>query len=572
MRKRGGREIERSIFEPEYALSKNLVELSRKDLCALVAEICRQIKAESGSKAYHGGIYPENISCNPDGKIGIGPARKSDWGEQELKYIAPEIYWNNKPCPQSDVYSLGLLLYYGASEGKLPFEGESSNAQLMRMSGKTVYAPAAAGTHLGDIIEKALRFKENERYRTPEELAVMLDYCEDNRLLKAKSGAEAIFRKDEEQLSDLEQMMLQIIEGNEEADPTETEQDDRDPDSAAEPVRKDTAESEQTEDELFAEAGLTRPEKKNHSEEDKVSLADIFGLDEPDPRDPTELDEEEEIRVYEPKGKQGIPILTEEKEPELAPITVKKKKAGSGREKAEESEQKRRPLLVVLMLLAVLVIAAVVANILINAFSDRNGGRIPSGVSVVTPSSEPTQDPTVSAILSEEQIRRQQELAEQQALAEQQQAEIQAQQQEVQPTVDPATLPHTYEAIRADVGWLEAQQAAIERGGQLVTINSAEELQQVIDLATQAGFDRIWIGAHRVNGDIVWESGESVDFYQWDTGEPSYTDSGDGAVEDYVMLWNLNGKWVYNDSRENPLTNFYGMYGGRTGYVVEYVG
>ena len=556
------------------------MELSRKDLCALVAEICRQIKAESGNKAYHGGIYPENISCRPDGTIGIGPAKKSDWGEKELAYIAPEIYWNNKPCPQSDVYSLGLLLYYGASEGKLPFEGESNNAQLMRMSGKTVYAPAAAGTHLGDIIEKALRFKENERYRNPEEMAVMLDYCEDNRLLKEKSGAEAIFQKDEEQLSDLEQMMLQIIEGNAEPDLTETESEDRELDSIMKSVRKDTSEGEQTEDEMFAEAGLTRPERKKHSEEDKVSLADIFGLDEPDPRDPTELDEEEEIRVYEPKGKQGIPILTEEKEPELAPITVKKKKAGSSKERTEETEQKRRPLLVVVMLLAVLVIAAVVANILINAFSDRNGGRMPTNVSVVSPSSEPTQDPTVSAILSEEQIRRQQELAEQEArereLAEQQaqeaqrQAEIQAQQ--VEPTVDPATLPHTYEAIRADVGWLEAQQAAAERGGQLVTINNAEELQQVIDLATQAGFDRVWIGAHRVNGDIVWESGETVDFYQWDAREPSYTDSGDGAVEDYVMLWKLNGKWVYNDSRENPLTNFYGMYGGRTGYVVEYVG
>ena len=556
------------------------MELSRKDLCALVAEICRQIKAESGNKAYHGGIYPENISCRPDGTIGIGPAKKSDWGEKELAYIAPEIYWNNKPCPQSDVYSLGLLFYYGASEGKLPFEGESNNAQLMRMSGKTVYAPAAAGTHLGDIIEKALRFKENERYRNPEEMAVMLDYCEDNRLLKEKSGAEAIFQKDEEQLSDLEQMMLQIIEGNAEPDLTETESEDRELDSIMKSVRKDTSEGEQTEDEMFAEAGLTRPERKKHSEEDKVSLADIFGLDEPDPRDPTELDEEEEIRVYEPKGKQGIPILTEEKEPELAPITVKKKKAGSSKERTEETEQKRRPLLVVVMLLAVLVIAAVVANILINAFSDRNGGRMPTNVSAVSPSSEPTQDPTVSAILSEEQIRRQQELAEQEArereLAEQQaleaqrQAEIQAQQ--VEPTVDPATLPHTYEAIRADVGWLEAQQAAAERGGQLVTINNAEELQQVIDLATQAGFDRVWIGAHRVNGDIVWESGETVDFYQWDAREPSYTDSGDGAVEDYVMLWKLNGKWVYNDSRENPLTNFYGMYGGRTGYVVEYVG
>ena len=60
------------------------MELSRKDLCALVAEICRQIKAESGNKAYHGGIYPENISCRPDGTIGIGPAKKSEWGEKEL--------------------------------------------------------------------------------------------------------------------------------------------------------------------------------------------------------------------------------------------------------------------------------------------------------------------------------------------------------------------------------------------------------------------------------------------------------------------------------------------------------
>ena len=28
----------------------------------------------------------------------------------------------------------------------------------------------------------------------------------------------------------------------------------------------------------------------------------------------------------------------------------------------------------------------------------------------------------------------------------------------------------------------------------------------------------------------------------------------------------------YNDSRENPLTEFYGMYGGRIGYVVEITG
>jgi len=581
------RDIENHIFDPEYALSKNLVELSRKDLCACVAEICRQIKAESGNKTYHGGIYPENISCSPDGTIAFGQTRKSDWSEQELRYIAPEIYWNNLPCPQSDVYALGLLLYYGASAGKFPFEGEGSNAHLMRMSGKTVYAPAAAGRQLGNIIEKSLRFKESERYRNPEELAIMLDYCEDSRLLKEKSGAEAIFRKDSSELSELEQMMLNIIEGKAEPDLAETQKTGKDQmiDDIVSSVREDGSVTVKTEDEIFSEAGLKRPTPTHVDKDEKVDLTEFFGLDEPDPRDPAELEEEEEIRLYEPREKRGIPILTEEKDPELAPITVKSKKgqpkpqnraqSRSGQKnQQEEQTQKKRPLLVVLLLLAVLLIAAVVANILINAFSESGYGRPASNVSVVVPSAEPTSDPTVAAILSEEQIQYQQQLeqqAQQQAQLEMEQA-AQQQAEDLPPAIDPATLPHHYEAVKADVGWLEAQQEAMVRGGYLVTINTSEELQQVIDLANQAGFDRVWIGAHRVDGNLVWESGEDNVFYQWDTGEPSYTDSGDGAAEDYVMLWQRNGNWVYNDSRENPLTNFYGMYGGHIGFVVEIVG
>ncbi|MBO5543450.1 MAG: hypothetical protein J5949_02330, partial [Oscillospiraceae bacterium] len=168
----------------------------------------------------------------------------------------------------------------------------------------------------------------------------------------------------------------------------------------------------------------------------------------------------------------------------------------------------------------------------------------------------------VSSILSQEQSQHQQEL--------EAQAEAEAQLALEQAPVEEG--PHTYEAIRADVGWLQARDDAAARGGYLVCINDENELQTVLDLAAEAGFDRIWIGAHRENGVIVWESGEEIDFYRWDEGEPSYHDSGDGAAEDYIMLWQRNGQWVYNDSRENPLTDFYGMYGGRTGYVVEKVG
>lgn len=552
--------IKKHVFEPEYAISKNLVELSRKELCTLVAEICRQVNEEVGSSGFRGGIYPENISRNPDGIVGIGPARKSDWSEEELRYIAPEIYWNNKACPQSDVYSLGLLLFYGASAGKLPFEGESNNAQLMRMSGKTVYSPAAAGLQLGNVIEKALRFKEGERYRSPKELAVMLDYCEEKRLLNSSSGSLSLFHKEESELSEMEHMMMDIIENGENETAKQREAGGSEP----APSEENALSDKPTEEEIFSAAGLQKPEPQK-KEREAIHLEDYFGLDEPDPREPAELEEEEEIRVYEPGKKQGIPILTEDTEPELAPVTVKKKNNGKAARESEVMEQRKRPFLVVLLLLAVLLIAAAVARILIYAFSE-NGGRVPSNVTVVSQTAEPSETFDVSAILSEEQIQYQQQQAEQQA----QQQELE--QEPVTPTVDPATLPHSYEAVRADVSWTEAQSEAAAKGGYLVTINSAEELETIISLAREAGFDRIWIGAHRVNGTLVWESGEDVGFYRWDDGEPSYTDSGDGAAEDYVMLWERNGKWVYNDSRENPLTDFYGMYGGRIGYVVERVG
>ena len=599
--------IEEHVFEPEYAISNNLVELSRKELCALVAEIARQIKADSG-KAYHGGVYPENISRNPKGDIAFGPIRKSEWSEQELNYIAPEIYWNNRSAPQSDVYALGLILYYGASAGKLPFEGEAGNAQLMRMSGKTVYAPAAAGKQLGDIIEKALRFKEAERYRTPEELAIMLDYCEDNRLLGEKSGAEAIFQKEEAELSDLEHIMLKIIEGEADVDLAKEQNGSEDGilDDIMASVREGAPEEPLTEDEVFLASGLRRPEPAARQPEEESSLRDIFGLDEPDPRDPAELEKEEEIRVYEPGSgkKEGIPILTEEPEPELKPITVKnnsnrKKNAGNNPGKnaaktsgsnagrangsgsgqksgsSEQDEPKKRPFLVVLMLLAVLLIAAVVARILINAFSDQPPSGQSANVAVSSTSDSGSADWTqqvqadtdVSAILSEEQIQAQQE---QEALAQQQAAEEAGQAQ--QPEADPAALPHSYEAVRADVSWMEAQAEAQARGGYLVTINSQEEFDQVVALVQEAGFDRVWIGAHRVDNNLVWESGEDVTFYFWDQGEPSFTDGGDGAAEDFLMLWDHGGVWCYNDSRENPLEDFYGMYGGRIGYVVEKVG
>ncbi len=578
-------------FDPEKAISRDLVERSRKELCSLVARICKEIKAQVGNSAFRGGIYPENISEDEEGNLAIGDARKSEWSENELAYVAPEIYWNNKPCPQSDVYALGLILFYGASVGRLPFEGESTNAQLMRMSGKTVYAPAAAGKRLGEIIEKALRFKESERYQNPEELGIMLDSCEDNKYIQAAAGAAAVFQKQNGELSELEKMMVQIMEGDEPMANGAGEMDDLRKeivsgivDSAKYSVPEEPA--TKTEDEVFMEAGLKRPEADPEAQcpEDLVSA--VFGTpddtddpDAPDPRDPKELEQEEVIRVYEP-GQQTIPVLTEDRNPDLAPVTVRKKSPVMAAQKkkppvsAKKKKKKKRgrPLLVVLLLCAVLVIAAAVANILLRAFSGSTGTQQPTSVVIVTASPEPQEEQQLPETQEDPGVVSVEVAPVEIAEGTEEPAEEIQEPVVVEPVTPTATGVHTYEAVKADVSWTEAQKQANDTGGYLVTINNQEELIRVVQMAEDAGFDKIWIGCHRENGNLIWESGEAVDYYPWDNGEPSYSDGGDGVSEDYLLLWYRNGRWVYNDSRENPLKDYFDMYGGKIGYVIEHVG
>ena len=579
-----------TTFDPEKAISRDLVERSRKELCSLVSRICKEIKAEVGNNAYRGGIYPENISEDENGDLAIGSAKKSEWSENELAYVAPEIYWNNKSCPQSDVYALGLILYYGASGGRLPFEGESTNAQLMRMSGKTVYAPAAAGKRLGEIIEKALRFKESERFQNPEELGIMLDSCENNKYIQAAAGAAAVFQKKNGELSDLEKMMVQIMEGDDPMTDGSKEMDDLNReivsgivDSAKYSVPEEL--TEKTEEEVFKEAGLKRPEAEPETENPEDLVSAVFGSaddaddpDRPDPRDPKELDQEEDIRVYEP-GQQTIPVLTEDRNPDLAPVTVRKKSPVMAVQKrkppvsAKKKKKKNRgrPLLIVLLLCAVLLIAAAVANILLRAFSG-SASEEPTSVVIVTATPVPEEEQQITEVPENQDVASVEIAPVEIVEAPEEPAEEVREPVAIEPVTPTATGVHTYEAVKSDVSWTEARKLASDTGGYLVTINNQEELIRVVQMAEDAGFDKIWIGCHRENGNLIWESGETVDYYPWDNGEPSYSDAGDGVSEDYLLLWYRNGRWVYNDSRENPLKDYFDMYGGKIGYVIEHVG
>ena len=71
---------------------------------------------------------------------------------------------------------------------------------------------------------------------------------------------------------------------------------------------------------------------------------------------------------------------------------------------------------------------------------------------------------------------------------------------------------------------------------------------------------------------LSWLTDEAVSYYPWDEGEPSYQDGYDGTAEDYLLLWYHNGRWVYNDSRNDPVGDYPAAYSGRVGYVCEFDG
>ena len=112
------------VFEPEKVLGKKIAEMDKQELCMFISALCRQIVGEVGSRGRRGGIYPDNISVGDNGEIGLGPAKSGPWMGQELDFVAPELYWNGQLSAASDVYSVGLLMYYAVNGGKHGTKGE----------------------------------------------------------------------------------------------------------------------------------------------------------------------------------------------------------------------------------------------------------------------------------------------------------------------------------------------------------------------------------------------------------------------------------------------------------------
>lgn len=564
--------MKKTQFDPKKIIGDGILDFDRQGLCEFIVKLCESVKADAGAGVYRGGVFPENISVDDGGNVAVGAARKEDWDGQELEFLPPELYWNRRPSPASDVYAIGLIMYYALSGGRLPFEDECRDAQLRRMSGQEFEPPRAAGRRLGAIIKKATAFKASDRYQSMDELRAMAESCLKNLYLNGAPSAETIFNKNDDDLSDIERMMVGIIEQEDDKPLPEPEI----PAESAEPA----GESETAETGDVSEAV---PPAGDEPQWDAMAAPQKPVTPRP-PRVP---------KLYVEKNPELEPVVIK-KQPDRGPVVSYTRPSEKERRMAEEvKKRKRRPVAVILVLCAVLVIAAIVFNAII---SDIN--RDMNELNAAAQQTQSAQNGTVTAEPTETLEPRGEEM--------------------VVPTdnVDPEDLlpiepdpegtpyipggnsgtstgtdsnassganavvgaapaatsgegSHRYELYFEDISWTDAQAKCAALGGHLAVANDADEFNKLVELAESQYVTRVWIGGHRVNNAIVWEDDSTSPYEQWAKGEPSYTDSSDGAAEDYVLLW-YNRGWYFNDSRNDPCKEFPQWYGGQMSFICEY--
>ena len=89
--------------------------------------------------------------------------------------------------------------------------------------------------------------------------------------------------------------------------------------------------------------------------------------------------------------------------------------------------------------------------------------------------------------------------------------------------------------------WTDSQAEAVARGGNLVTINDADEQEWVFETFTETGISRgFWIGLNDLGGEGVfsWVSGETSTYSHWHPGEPN---NNGPSGESFVHMWGEGG-------------------------------
>lgn len=182
-------------------LTKSLEkEYDEQQTLRLGVDLCNALVLCKQENIVHRDIKPQNIFVSKTGDYKLGDfgvakvAEKTASGTKvgTFEYMAPEIYNNQPYGGASDIYALGLVLYWMMNERRTPFQpvnkipsaGEKEEARKRRFDGDPIPAPLHGSEELKQIVLKACSFEPQNRFESPEQMRQAM-----RRLLKKEPAA-----------------------------------------------------------------------------------------------------------------------------------------------------------------------------------------------------------------------------------------------------------------------------------------------------------------------------------------------------------------------------------------------
>jgi len=158
------------------------------------SELCRVVQFLHDRRVIHRDLKPGNILVQTS-PAGRGPLKVLDFGQAQwlsnekkptvegtLAYMAPEVLMGQGAGPQSDLYSLGILLYQVLTR-RLPFEDEDPGYLIQKhLQGHADLGPVERLDHSSGLARVIARLLEKEPERRPSSAEDLI------RLLGAASG------------------------------------------------------------------------------------------------------------------------------------------------------------------------------------------------------------------------------------------------------------------------------------------------------------------------------------------------------------------------------------------------
>ena len=179
------------------AVLKSERRLTPARTCNIMLQVCRALRAAHHASFVHRDLKPSNIMLVEDVErgervkvidFGLAKAFESQRNERSAEltrpggwigsppYMAPEQFRNLECGPQTDIYSLGVIVFR-CLFGVAPFTGESHIEVMEKHLGAPVHWPPEAMNYpeLSVVIERCLHKRPNQRYGSVKELMLALN-------------------------------------------------------------------------------------------------------------------------------------------------------------------------------------------------------------------------------------------------------------------------------------------------------------------------------------------------------------------------------------------------------------